>query len=216
MRRALALSIDRKSFVDIMTEGEAKIGAAMLPPPEGLWGIPRRRCCAPSRSYDPDVQTTRAAARDIMQKLGYGPDKKLPLIVSTRNVPTFRDPAVLLIDQLKEIYIDGVLQTVETANWFPKVVRKDYAIAINNTGSGVDDPDQQFYENYACGSQRNYSGYCNPELDKKFNEQSGMSDQEARKKLVWEIDRRLQEDGARPIIFHAVEFDLPASRRSKA
>ena len=28
-----------------------------------------------------------------------------------------------------------------------------------------------------------------------------MSDQEKRKKLVWEIDKKLQEDGARPIIF---------------
>jgi peptide/nickel transport system substrate-binding protein len=154
--------------------------------------------------YDPDVQKNRAAGREIMQKLGYGPDKKLELNVSTRNVATFRDPAVILIDQLKEIYIDAVLDAVETANWFPRVVRKDYTVALNNTGSGVDDPDQQFYENYACGSQRNYSGYCNPELDKKFDEQSMMTDQEARKKLVWEIDKQLQEDGARPIIFHAV------------
>ena len=29
-----------------------------------------------------------------------------------------------------------------------------------------------------------------------------LSDQEKRRKLVWEIDRKLQEDGARPIIFH--------------
>ena len=29
-----------------------------------------------------------------------------------------------------------------------------------------------------------------------------MTDQAARKKLVWEIDKKLQEDGARPIIFH--------------
>jgi len=28
------------------------------------------------------------------------------------------------------------------------------------------------------------------------------ADQEKRKKLVWEIDRKLQEDGARPIISH--------------
>ena len=82
------------------------------------------------------------------------------------------------------------------------MTRKDYAVALNNTGSGVDDPDQQFYENYACGSARNYSGYCNKELDAKFDEQSAMSDQEKRKKLVWEIDKKLQEDGARPIIFH--------------
>ena len=124
--------------------------------------------------YDPDVEKNRAEARKIMEKLGYGPDKRLEVKVSTRNVASFRDPAVILIDQLKQVYIDGVLETIETAKWHSKVTRKDYVIGMNNTGSGVDDPDQQFYENYACGSPRNYSGYCNPELDKKFVEQSMM------------------------------------------
>jgi peptide/nickel transport system substrate-binding protein len=201
LRKALALAIDRKAFIDIMTEGLAKQGAAMLPPPEGLWGMPDEMLRT-IPGYDPDVQKNRAEAREIMRKLGYGPDKKMQLTVSTRNVATFRDPAVILIDQLKEIYIDAVLETIETANWHHKVTRKDYTVALNNTGSGVDDPDQQFYENYACGSARNYSGYCSPELDKKFDEQSMMTDQEQRKKLVWEIDKKLQEDGARPIIFH--------------
>jgi peptide/nickel transport system substrate-binding protein len=67
------------------------------------------------------------------------------------------------------------------------VTRKDYAVAINNAGNGVDDPDQQFYENCACGSARSYSGYCNPELDKKFDEQSKMKDQEQQRKLVWKL-----------------------------
>ena len=61
-------------------------------------------------------------------------------------------------------------------------------------GVGADDPDAQFYENYACGSQRNYTGYCNPDLQKMFEQQSMEADQEKRKRLVWEIDRRLQED----------------------
>jgi peptide/nickel transport system substrate-binding protein len=38
-----------------------------------------------------------------MQKHGYGPDKPLALTVSTRNLARSRDPAVILIDQLKEI-----------------------------------------------------------------------------------------------------------------
>ena len=45
-----------------------------------------------------------------MEKLGYGPDKRLEVKVSTRNLAIYRDPAVILIDQLKEIYIDGVLE----------------------------------------------------------------------------------------------------------
>src|SRR5579862_5524465 len=203
LRHAMALALDRKAFIDILTEGQGKIGGAMLPPPTGLWGMPPEMLQT-IPGYGPDVGQNRAEARAIMEKLGYGPEKKLEVKVSTRNVATFRDPAVILIDQLKEIYVEGVLETIETANWHSKVTRKDYMVALNATGSGVDDPDQQFYENYACGSPRNYSGYCNPELDKKFDEQSTEADQEKRKKLVWEIDKKLQEDAARPIIFHEI------------
>jgi peptide/nickel transport system substrate-binding protein len=75
-------------------------------------------------------------------------------------------------------------------------------VGLNLTAAAVDDPDQQFFENYACGAERNITGYCNPELEKQFDRQSMEPDREKRKKLVWEIDRKLQEDGARPIIFH--------------
>ena len=53
----------------------------------------------------------------------------------------------------------------------------------------MDDPDQQFYENYACGSQRNYSSYCNKDLDALIDKQSAEADQVKRKQIVWEIDR---------------------------
>ena len=123
--------------------------------------------------------------------------------MSTRNVPPFRDPAaVILTDQLKEVFIDGELEIVETALWYPKMYRKDYTIAANLTGGGVDDPDQQLYENYGCGSPRNYTGYCSPELEKLFDRQSMEGDGGKRKELVWEIEKRLAEDGARPIIFY--------------
>src|SRR5215467_5351067 len=40
LRRALALALDRQAFIDILSEGKSKIGAVMLPPPEGSWGLP--------------------------------------------------------------------------------------------------------------------------------------------------------------------------------
>jgi len=48
----------------------------------------------------------------------------------------------------------------------------------------------------------NYNGYCSPEVDKLIDRQSSEADQEMRKQLVWEIERELVEDGARPIIFY--------------
>ena len=150
--------------------------------------------------YGPDVEKNRAEGRKIMEKLGYGPDNKLKLKVSTRNHLLYRDPAVILIDQLKEVYFEGELDLVDTALWYAKVARKDYAIGLNTTGNGVDDPDQNYFENYACKSERNYTGYCSPEIEKLFVAQSAESDVEKRKKTVWEIDRKLLEDGARPVI----------------
>ena len=46
-------------------------------------------------------------------------------------------------------------------------------------------------------------GYCNREIERKFEQQSIETDQEKRKMLVWQIDRELQEDVVRPIIAHA-------------
>src|SRR5271165_988091 len=56
---------------------------------------------------------------------------------------------------------------------------------------------------FACSGAGVDTGYCNAELEKLFIEQSSLTDQEKRRRLVWEIDKKLQEDEARPIIFHA-------------
>jgi peptide/nickel transport system substrate-binding protein len=201
IRLAMALSLDRKAFIDILDEGQGDIGGAMLPPPAGVWGLPPE-LLRDLPGYDPDVEKSRAEARGIMAKAGYGPDNPLRVKLSVRNIPIARDPAIILIDQLKTIYIDAELEPIETVNWFPRAIRKDYVIGLNLTAAAVDDPDQQFFENYACGAERNITGYCNPELEKQFLRQSIETNPERRKKLVWEIDRKLQQDGARPIIFH--------------
>jgi peptide/nickel transport system substrate-binding protein len=201
LRKAMALTLDRKSMIDIVLQGGGDPGGTLLPPPEGVWGLPPD-ILKTIPGYG-DVNKDREEARAIMQKLGYGPDKPLKIKVSTRNLATYRDPAVVLIDQLKQIYIDAELEPVESGAWFAKVARNDYSVGLNLTGNGIDDPDQAFYENFACGSERNYTHYCNKELEKLFDQQSAEKDVAKRKKMVWEIDKKLQEDVARPILYHA-------------
>jgi peptide/nickel transport system substrate-binding protein len=200
LRRAMGLSFDRKAFIDIVTQGQGDIGGVMQPPPEGLWGLPPE-ILKTLPGYDPDVAKNRTEARQIMEKLGYGPDRRLKVKVSMRDLPFFRDPAVIMIDQLKEVYIDGELETIDTTNWLPKVMRKDFVIGFSPVGGGPD-PDQNLYLNYACGGELNYNGYCNPEVDRLIDQQSIEANQEKRKQLVWEIERKLAEDGARPILFY--------------
>jgi len=196
----MALSLDRQAFIDILTEGQGNIGGVLQPPPAGLWGMPPDMLQT-LPGYGPNIQLNRADARQIMHKLGYGSDNRLKIKVSVRDLPYLRDPAVILVDQLKEVYIDGQLETIDTTNWFPRVMRKDYIVALTGAGSGPD-PDQNLHLLYGCGAELNYNGYCNPEVDKLIDQQSSEADQEKRKQLVWEIERNLAEDGARPIIFY--------------
>ena len=152
-------------------------------PPEMLQTLP---------GYDPDVAKNRAEAREIMEKLGYGPDKRLEVKVSTRNIASLPRPGG---DPDRPAEGDLHRRRCSSRSKPPTGSRRSRAritrSALNVTGSGVDDPDQQFYENYACGSERNYTGYCNPEVDKLIDQQSIETDQEKRKQLVWEIERKL-------------------------
>ena len=112
-----------------------------------------------------------------MKKLGYGPDKRLAIEVTTRNTPAYRDPAVLLIDQLKEIYIDATLNAIDTAQWYPTVMRKDYTIGRDRQRERARrSRTSNSTKTSSCGSERNYTGYCNPEVDKLIDQQSSESD----------------------------------------
>jgi peptide/nickel transport system substrate-binding protein len=200
LRRAMALSIDRKAFVDTLTQGKGEIGGILQPPPGGLWGMSPEEI-AQLPGYDPDVGKNRAQARQIMQKLGYGTDNLLKIKVTTRDWSIYRDPAVILIDQFKQIYIEGELELVDTPQYFPKIRRKDFTVALNLQTSGPD-PDPIIKLFYGCGSSLNWDGYCNPEVDKLIEQQSAESDTARRKQLLWAIERKLAEDNARPIIFY--------------
>ena len=200
LRRAIALTLDRRAFIDILGDGQGDIGGAMMPPPAGSWGMPPE-ILQTLPGYGSDVAKNRAEARETIKKLGYGPDKRLAVTVTTRDAAAYRDPAVLLIDQLKEIYIDGTLKTLDTTQWYPAVMRKDYAVGVTVSENGLDDPDQQFYENFACGAERNYTGYCSTEVDQMIDRQSSEADTGKRKQIVWEIERKLAEDAARPSLF---------------
>jgi peptide/nickel transport system substrate-binding protein len=199
IRHALVLALDRKEFVDKVTGGDALIGGTLRPPPDGIWGLPADMLSVVPGD-GPDVARNRAEARALMEKLGYGPNKPLKVRLSTRGVSLYHDTAVVLRNQLRAIHIDAELETVETSLWYTRLGRKDYTLGLNVTGNGIDEPDQTFYENFACKSSRNYTGYCNPEIEKMFEAQSVERNPAKRREIVHEIDVRLLADGARPPI----------------
>jgi peptide/nickel transport system substrate-binding protein len=200
LRLAMMLALDRQAFIDIMTLGKASLAVAMMAPPEGNWGMPIEELRKLPGYGDPAAQ--RAEAIKIMEKQGYGPNNKLKVKVATRDFNVFRDAAVIFIDQLNKIHFEAELDVVESSLWYNRLFGKQYSVALNLAGAGIDDPDGVLKMGFQCNSDANFSKYCNAEVDKLLDKQSVEIDPAKRKQIVWEIERTLVKEVARPIIFH--------------
>ena len=200
LRRAMALGLDRQAFIDILGHGKAFLAVNMQAPPQGKWGVPTDVLKTWFSYGDPEKE--RAEAIKIMEKLGYGPNNRLKVKVSTRDFNNFRDPAVILVDQLNKIHFDATLDVIESSQWYNKLYSKNYSVALNLAGAGVDDPDGVLMMGFKSDSLSNFTKYNNPEVDKLLEQQAQEADPAKRKEIVWQIEKILVEDVVRPIIYH--------------
>ena len=204
LRRAMALSLDRKAFIDIIHRGQGDIGGDHAAAARRGLGDAAGDAEDTCRAMIPMSQRTAPKPARSWRSSATAPTTGSRSPCPSRNIAAYRDaggdpdrPAE------GDLYRRPSSRPVDTTNWYPQ----DHAARTSPsasmvTESGVDDPDQQFYENYVCGAVRNYTGYCNPEVDKLIDQQSAEADREKRKQLVWEIERKLAEDSARPVIFY--------------
>ncbi|MBI4083203.1 MAG: ABC transporter substrate-binding protein [Candidatus Lambdaproteobacteria bacterium] len=206
LRKAVALAADRAGLIKSVFQGAAVKSSAMLPQPWGSWGLDVEQLSRLPGYGEPEKN--KAEARRMLAEEGYGPGNPLRVILDANVSPSYTRPATWLLGELKAVGIEADLRPVEQNNWFAKAARRDFTLGIHITGVAIDDPDANFYENYGCGSERNYTDYCNPELVKQVDAQSAELDIGKRKRIVNEIDIQLQQEGARPYL--ANQFDYYA------
>jgi peptide/nickel transport system substrate-binding protein len=199
VRQAISEGFDRKAYVKAVHEGAAAIGGDMSPPPHGIWGLlPADLARLPG--YGPRPEDNKARARRLLQEAGYTAASPLKVEVLTRAVGFYMDLASFVVSELKTIGVEASLRQIETPQWHPMATRREYQMAANLTGVAIDDPDVNFYENYGCGSIRNYSGYCDEQVQKLIDQQSQELDPKKRTALVWDIQRRLAQAASRPTL----------------
>ena len=198
VRRALSLAIDRRAYTQAVHRGSAIVGGPLAPKPWGVWGL-LDKDLAGLAGYGKGPED-KARARRLLAEAGFGPGQPLKVEMATRAIAIYLDFAAFVLNELKAVGVEANLKQIETAQWHPLATRREFQIAANLTGTGVDDPDANFYENYGCGSPRNYSGYCNEELMRQIEAQSQEIDPVKRRALVWRIQSKLEEDAPRPIM----------------
>ncbi len=198
VRRAIGLAIARREFAQAVHQGGAIVGAAMAAPPYGAWGLPERDLARLPGFGKPDED--KAKAKKLLADAGFTPSSPLRVEIVTRALAIYLDVAGFVIGELKKVGVDATLRQVDSAQWFPMLTRREFQLAINITGHGLDDPDANFYENYACGSPRNYPDYCDAEVTRLIDAQSQELDPKRRLELVRQIQLKLEDGGPRPTL----------------
>src|SRR2546423_1192686 len=197
-RRAITLAMDRQAFVQGVRHGGARVGTSVMPRPFGAWGLLDKevRTLPGYRGPAPD----KTEAKRLLAAAGYGSGKPLRVELTTRAFAIYIDLASFVADQLRLVGVEATGKQIETSAFFPALARRDYLIGAHLTAAAVDDPDAYFYQHYKCGTSRNYTDYCSQQTGKLIDQQSQELDRDRRIKLVWEIQRRLESDVARPML----------------
>jgi peptide/nickel transport system substrate-binding protein len=204
VRRAITMALDRQAFVTSQ-HGLGRLGGSMMASPFGVWGLtPEQLETLPG--FGKDVEKNRAEARRLMEAAGYGPGKPLKtnFLVRQGSVPI--QNATLMADQLRSIYIEGNVDPKDYTIFTNALMKGAYTLAFHGTGNALDEPDVILVENFMCDSPRNYTKYCNKDVEAKIREQSMVLDSAKRRALVQEIEMTLERDAAKPTIFQSLQM----------
>jgi len=204
VRQAVSDAIDRRAIIQAVHQGGAMPGASMQPRPYGVWGLLEKELTGlPGYGKPEDM---KARARKLLGEAGITPQNPLRVEMSTRAIAIYVDMASFVINELKQVGIEASLKQVETAQWHPMATRGEYQIGANLTGLGVDEPDANYYENYACGSPRNYSQYCSELVMKMIEQQSQELNATKRHQMLAALQKQVEEDAARPILDWRLDY----------
>jgi peptide/nickel transport system substrate-binding protein len=204
VRLAVSHAIDRRALIQAVHQGGAVVGASLAPGPYGVWGLLDKELLALPGYGKPADE--KAIARKLLAEAGITAQNPLRVEMATRAIAIYVDMASFVINELKQVGIEATLKQIETAQWHATATRGDYQIGANLTGIGPDDADANFYENYGCGSPRNYSHYCSEEVGKLIDQQSQELDAKKRLTLVHTIQQKLEDDAARPMLDWRLDY----------
>jgi peptide/nickel transport system substrate-binding protein len=184
VRRAISQAIDRQALIEaVWVRGEPTAAV-----PRGLqeWSLPIDQLGAGAKSY----QYNPPEAKRLLAEVGLPKGLKTQLTAPGGAGPDVLDAVQLVQRYLKDVGIEAELKIQE------------YSAFIATTGSGKFEglamgagyppgwePDRILYGSYAPDTRRNISHVNDPKLTAMLKEQRRTKDLEARKQLIFDIQR---------------------------
>lgn len=160
VRQAMSYAIDRQTLVNIVYNGQAAI-SSMVPPSLGHWSLDVNEMDL----YKYDV----AKAKSLMEAAGYSDSNRLTLKVAAGLMDEIRQAAVVIQQQLAEIYIDLEITNLESGEYVDIWGKMDtpeagFDLMIVHDGAGTD-PNRSISFFFGTDASANVFGFSNERVD---------------------------------------------------
>jgi peptide/nickel transport system substrate-binding protein len=195
VRQAISEALQRDAFGTLGTQSGA-VGTGNYP--FGLWGMPtemRNNLIG----YGPDMAKRIAHAKDLLASYEKEKGKidwsKLKAQCAS-NIKLSCENGQIMQQLLKKINVLVELQPMLVSQLRANEISGDYSMSLLGAASNFDDPIDTFGQLFVTNGGRWYQRRSLPELDTLYEQQTFMADPEARKKVVWDMDKMAMNDAA--------------------
>jgi peptide/nickel transport system substrate-binding protein len=160
VRQAMDYAIDRQAIINVVFGGQA-VPSSMMPPAMGHWSL--------DVSGIDLYKTNVDKAKKLMEDAGYNSSHHLTLKVAAGLMDSIRQTAVVLQQQLSEIYIDLKITNLESAAYVDawgkmSTPKSGFDLMVVSDGAGTD-PNRAVSFFFGTGSSANVFGFSNKQVD---------------------------------------------------
>ena len=187
VRRAISHAIDRQALIEAVWGRGAPTAAVS----RGLveWSLPVDQLGEGARYYEYDPKE----ARRLLAEAGFPKGFKTQLTASTGYGRDLVDDTQLVQRFLKEVGIEAELKLQEYGAYMATTVQGKFEGLVRGPFGIAWEPDSPLYRAYAADSSWNTGHVNDPKLTAMLKEQRRTKDLEARKKIIFDIQRYVAE-----------------------
>lgn len=195
VREAIQWTVDRDALLKSAALGQGQV-SGILSPALGQWVTPIDQF----PTYKRDVNKAKA----LLAEAGY-PQGISFRIMAPNNYPVDLNDAIALQQQLKEAGINVEIDKTEWGTYVKNWVDRNFDSFVGSNGNWTD-PDIAMYAALHTGGSTNAFQYSDPDLDKLLEQGRTTTDDNARKQIYTEIQKRLVKDGPMVYTFAVYEY----------
>lgn len=146
--------------------------------------------------YGKDGNAAKTEARRLLREAGVADGHAFPLLNRDIQMP-YEPMAIYLIDQWSKVGLKATQNVRETAAYNTDLSSGNYEVGVDFNCDFMDEPDLQLIKFLSKEkSSINYGRYSDATLDDLYAKQSGETNPERRKQLVWQFERRVLDEMA--------------------